>query len=101
VINAHLCKLINLYIKKPLLKVSVSRSHVIFLKELGYVNFANPDVYLKDIFKGIGLFSPKNNDYQIFKTIIRVAHNVGTTPYNVDNFRLYLEKSGILILMKC
>jgi len=34
-----------------------------FLKELGYVNFAKPDVHLKDIFKGIGLCSSKANDY--------------------------------------
>ncbi len=64
-----------------------------FLKELGYVNFGKPDVHIKDIFKGIG-FSPDNaTDYEVFKVIIRIATNVGVSPYNVDKL-FWLIGSG-------
>ena len=54
-----------------------------FLKELGYVNFGKPDVHLKKIFATLRL-SPREDDYEVFKAIVRVARNVGVTPYNVD-----------------
>lgn len=41
-----------------------------FLKELEYVNFAKPDVQLRDIFKGLELCPPKSSDYELFKAII-------------------------------
>lgn len=54
-----------------------------FLKELGYVNFPKPDVHLRDIFTALGLHDG-DDDYQLFKAIIRVARNANVTPYNAD-----------------
>jgi len=64
-----------------------------FLKELGYINYAKPDVHLKKIFKALGLCSPKANDYQVFKSIIRLAKNANVTPYNADKL-FWLIGSG-------
>ncbi len=64
-----------------------------FIKELGYINFAKPDVQIKKIFMGIGLCRSKANDYQVFKAIVRVAHNSGVSPYNVDKL-FWLVGSG-------
>ena len=64
-----------------------------FLKELGYVNFAKPDVHLRDIFTGLRLCHPKVSDYQMFKAIIRVAKNAQVTPYNADKL-FWLIGSG-------
>ena len=64
-----------------------------FLKELGYVNFAKPDIHIKDIFTGLELCPSKVNDYQVFRAVIRVAENVGVTPYNVDKL-FWLIGSG-------
>ena len=64
-----------------------------FLKELGYLNFGKPDVHIHDIFKGIGLCSKKEDDYHVFKTIVRVANNNGVTAYNVDKL-FWLIGSG-------
>lgn len=55
-----------------------------FLKELGYVNFPKPDVHLRDIFKSLDLCQDKNDDYQLFKAIIRVADHANVSPYNAD-----------------
>lgn len=55
-----------------------------FLKELGFYNFAKPDVHLRDIFEALGLCAVKANDYQLFKAILRVAKNSRKTPYAVD-----------------
>ena len=55
-----------------------------FLMGLGYFNFAKPDIHLKAIFKGVGLAGPKDDDYQVFKAIARVAKHKSVTPYNVD-----------------
>lgn len=63
-----------------------------FIKELGYLNFSKPDVHLKKIFVALGL-SLKEDDYQVFRAIIRVARNVGVTPYNVDKL-FWLIGSG-------
>jgi hypothetical protein len=64
-----------------------------FLKELGYVNFAKPDVHLRDIFVGLGLCLSKAGDYHVFKAIIRVAKNAQVTPYNADKL-FWLIGSG-------
>lgn len=64
-----------------------------FLKELGFQNFAKPDVHLKDILKSLNMCSPNANDYQVFKAIIRISKNVGVSPYNVDKL-LWLIGSG-------
>ena len=63
------------------------------LKELGYVDFAKPDVHVKDIFEGLDLCSPKAKDFQVFKAVVRVAKNVCVTPYNVDKL-FWLIGSG-------
>jgi hypothetical protein len=55
-----------------------------FLKELGYVNFAKPDVHLHDIFTALELCPAKADDYQLFKAIIRLASNADVTPYAAD-----------------
>ena len=63
-----------------------------FIKELGYLNFGKPDIHLKKIFVALGLSSVED-DYQVFKAIIRVAKNVEVTPYNVDKL-FWLIGSG-------
>lgn len=57
------------------------------------MNFAKPDIHLKDIFKGLELCPPKSSDYEVFRAIIRVAQNVDVTPYNVDKL-FWLVGSG-------
>jgi len=64
-----------------------------FLKELGYINFAKPDVHLRDIFMGLKLCPPKVNDYQVFKAVIRLAKNAGVPPYSADKL-FWLVGSG-------
>jgi thermostable 8-oxoguanine DNA glycosylase len=64
-----------------------------FLKELGYVNFAKPDVHLRDIFIGLKLCPANADDYEIFKAVVRVAKNAQVTPYNVDKL-FWLIGSG-------
>jgi len=55
-----------------------------FLKEMGYVNFPKPDVHLRDIFTALELCNAKDDDYQLFKAIIRLSSNAKVTPYNAD-----------------
>lgn len=55
-----------------------------FLKELGYVNFPKPDVHLRDIFTALELCKERDDDYQLFKAIVRVASHANVTPYNAD-----------------
>jgi len=64
-----------------------------FLKELGYVNFAKPDVHIRDIFKALNLCSAKADDYNVFKAVVRVAKYVDVTPYNADKL-FWLIGSG-------
>ena len=64
-----------------------------FLKELGFVNFGKPDVHVKNIFEASGLVPPKATNYQVLKSIIRVAENNGVTPYSVDKI-FWLLGSG-------
>ncbi|OHD93447.1 MAG: hypothetical protein A2019_03715 [Sulfurimonas sp. GWF2_37_8] len=64
-----------------------------FLKELGYVAYGKPDVHIKDIFEAYEL-TPKNaTNYQILKSITRIASNVGEHAYNVDKL-FWLIGSG-------
>lgn len=63
-----------------------------FIKELGYSAFGKPDVHLKKIFTALNL-CPTQDDYQVFKAILRIARNVGVTPYNVDHL-FWLIGSG-------
>lgn len=55
-----------------------------FLKELGYVNFPKPDVHLRDIFTELELCREGDDQYHLFKAIIRVATHAKVTPYNAD-----------------
>lgn len=64
-----------------------------FLKELGFVKFAKPDVHLHDIFKGLQLCSPKADDYAVFKAVVRVAKHANVSPYAADKL-FWLIGSG-------
>jgi len=64
-----------------------------FLKELGYINFAKPDVHLRGIFVGLRLCPEKPGDYEVFKAVVRVAKNAEVTPYNADKL-FWLIGSG-------
>lgn len=55
-----------------------------FLKEMGYVNFPKPDVHLRDIFTSLRLSPGKCDDYQLFKSIIRLAKHADVSPYDAD-----------------
>ena len=68
-----------------------------FLKENGYPEFAKPDVHIKKIFNGLGL-SDSNDDYEVFKDVIRVSELVNGLPYRVDKL-FWLVGSGISIWM--
>jgi hypothetical protein len=63
-----------------------------FIKDLGYLGFCKPDVHIKKIFTGLGLCLTED-DYHVFKAVVRVARNVGVTPYNVDQL-FWLIGSG-------
>jgi hypothetical protein len=64
-----------------------------FLKELGFTNFAKPDVHIKAIVRGLGLSSGTGNDYAVFKAVVRIASHCGKTPYDVDKL-FWLVGSG-------
>lgn len=64
-----------------------------FLKELGYMNFAKPDVHIREIFTQLGLSSENASDLELFNAVARVAHNVERMPYAVDKL-FWLIGSG-------
>lgn len=64
-----------------------------FLKELGYLNYAKPDVHLRTILRGTGLAGASAHDYEIFRAIERIARHTDKTPYHVDKL-LWLVGSG-------
>ena len=64
-----------------------------FLKELGFHNFAKPDVHVKSVVRGLGLSSKTANDYAVFKAVVRIASHCGETPYAVDKL-FWLVGSG-------
>lgn len=53
------------------------------LKELGYSQYAKPDVHLKDVFFKLGLVANKE-DFSTYKSILNMAETVNKTPYYVD-----------------
>jgi hypothetical protein len=53
------------------------------LKELGYLQYAKPDVHLKDVFYKLELVSDKE-DFSTYKSILKMAETVNKTPYCVD-----------------
>ena len=62
-----------------------------FLKELGYDQYPKPDIHLIDVFSELGLSN--RNDFDCYKSIIRMAKQVGETPYKVDKI-IWLICSG-------
>jgi hypothetical protein len=64
-----------------------------FLKELGFLNFAKPDVHVKAVVKGLQLSGKAANDYAVFKAVVRIASSCGKTPYAVDKL-FWLVGSG-------
>jgi hypothetical protein len=64
-----------------------------FLKDLGFLKFAKPDVHLRKIFTRLELCPSSANDYQLLEAIVRVADNAGVTPYNADKI-FWLIGSG-------
>ena len=64
-----------------------------FLKELGFFNFAKPDVHVKAITKGLKLSIETATDYAVFKTVVRIAAHCDKTPYDVDKL-FWLVGSG-------
>lgn len=63
-----------------------------FLKELGYQDFCKPDVHLKRILVALKL-ADSSDDYEVFKSIVRIARNNGKKPYEVDKL-FWLIGSG-------
>src|SRR5262249_22191730 len=55
-----------------------------FLKELGFANYAKPDVHVRSICRGLSLCPPKANDFTVFKSILRIAAKRQVSPYHVD-----------------
>ena len=55
-----------------------------FLKEIGYLEYGKPDTHVKGILKGIGVCPENASDYEVLKTIIRIAENAQVTPFSVD-----------------
>ena len=64
-----------------------------FLMELGYFKLTKPDVHVRAIVRGVRLSEPKADDYAIFKAVLRIARNQGTTAYDVDK-TFWLVGSG-------
>lgn len=62
-----------------------------FLKELGYYDYCKPDVHMIDVFSEIGLC--KNNQYDVFKCIVKTAREENVTPYKLDKI-IWLICSG-------
>jgi len=62
-----------------------------FLKELGYTQYPKPDVHIKDVLVAFDMC--KNNDFDAYKAVIRMAKINNDTPYNVDKV-LWLICSG-------
>ncbi len=63
-----------------------------FLKENGYPEFIKPDVHINDIFRGLNL-SNGNNDFQIFRDVIKFSKSINELPYKVDKI-FWLVGSG-------
>lgn len=68
-----------------------------FLKELGWSQFAKPDVHIKTVLSSLRLSD--DSDYQAFKTIVRLASLNGQTPYDLDKV-IWLSCSGRLYELK-
>lgn len=54
-----------------------------FLKEFGFLDYAKPDVHLKDLLFATGAASSRD-DVSVFKAIHRIAQRSQTSPYTID-----------------
>jgi len=63
-----------------------------FLKEIGYKDYAKPDVHIIEIFSGIGL-SKSKDPYEVFKEVVRFSKLINKSPYVVDKI-FWLVGSG-------
>jgi len=54
--------------------------------------------HLMDVFKKSGLC--ERNDYEVFKTIIEVAEQLGKTPYEVDKRNMVGLPQGTSIMIR-
>ena len=62
-----------------------------FLKELGYSNYAKPDIHIKEIFTAFDLCH--DDDYSVFNTVLEMANVVDDSAYNLDKL-FWLVCSG-------
>ena len=62
------------------------------LKEMGYLNFAKPDIHTIDICFELGI-SPDKNETNVLKALTILAQDNGITPYKADKV-LWLICSG-------
>ncbi|MDO4963827.1 MAG: hypothetical protein Q4E75_07025 [bacterium] len=53
-----------------------------FLKELGYKNYAKPDIHIKDVFVSLNLSC--DDDYSVFNAVLNMANTVNDSAYNID-----------------
>jgi hypothetical protein len=63
-----------------------------FLKDNGFPKFVKPDVHIKAIFNGLEI-SDSDDDYQVFKDVIRFSEKIGEIPFRVDKI-FWLVGSG-------
>ena len=66
-----------------------------FTKENISPKFIKPDTHIKDIFIGVGLCNCGDNDYNIFRKVIKYCTDIGEEPYAVDRL-FWLIGSGKL-----
>lgn len=64
-----------------------------FLKEIGYTEYAKPDVHIRDIFIELGLVETGASDYEVFKKVVKTAIAVKEEPAIVDKI-FWLIGSG-------
>ena len=64
-----------------------------FVKELGYSDFAKPDVHIKKILVGLRLIPESASDYAVFTALTSFARSAGLSPYHVDKL-MWLVGSG-------
>jgi len=69
-----------------------------FLKEIGYDNYAKPDVHIIAIFYETGI-SKSKNEYDVFKEVIKFSNFINKSPYEVDKL-FWLVGSGNFYLDK-
>ncbi len=63
-----------------------------FLKELGYTQYAKPDVHIKEILFSLNLVDSKE-DYEVFKMVIKISKVIKKDPVAVDKI-FWLIGSG-------